>query len=342
MIKYICSKHFVAIKPGRLKQQTEEKRIMRMPYSFENKRINPDIKTGDLFNIHGMQDYYLNVTFRYRTKTWNGAIPIVSKYQGIDIPLTNDDIEDWVLRCYRALDPGKYQLWLNEQRNFWENKQAYDTQAVFDALDGTDSMTKWLCRKCGPVPESNPQPAARIKALKQMGYYIATEKMECPTCGGKQYFDLLIRLPRNPADNERRFAIPVSLQNKIKSVLPLRDACFGTSLKEKELIIDHKFPSSRWVNGETVNDASMSEEEIKHKFQLLTNQTNLQKERYCKQCVTSGKRGDFFGIKWFYEGDEQWRGTSKADENGCVGCCWYDLELWKEKFNEFLSRTRDE
>lgn len=24
-------------------------------------------------------------------------------------------------------------------------------------------MTKWQCRKCGPVPQANPQPAARIK-----------------------------------------------------------------------------------------------------------------------------------------------------------------------------------
>jgi hypothetical protein len=36
--------------------------------------------------------------------------------------------------------------------------------------------------------------------------------------------------------------------------------------------------------------------------------------------------GDFFGIEWFYEGDATWQGTSKADENGCIGCCRYDLE----------------
>ena len=298
-----------------------------MAYPFENKRFNPNVKTGELFQIHGMQDYYLGVTFRYTAKTWNGAIPIKSKYQGTDIPLTLDDVKSWTLRCYTELDPGKNQVWQNEQRQFWENKQAFDTQAVFDALNGTESLTKWQCRKCGPVPQSNPQPAARIKALKQMGYYIATIKRECATCGGKQYFDLLIRLPRHAADNEKRFTISVSLQNKIKSVLPLKDACFDSGQMPSELIIDHKFPYSRWVNGETVNETTMSNEEIEHKFQLLTNQTNLQKERYCKRCVTTGIRGDFFGIKWFYEGDERWRGSSKADERGCIGCCWYDLEL---------------
>ncbi len=311
-----------------------------MAYPFENKRINPNVKTGELFQIHGMQDYYLGVTFRYTAKTWNGAIPIKSKYQGTDIPLTLADVKNWTLQCYAELDPGKNQVWQNEQRQFWENRQAFDTQAVFDALNGMESLTKWQCRKCGPVPQSNPQPAARIKALKQMGYYIATVKRECATCGGKQYFDLLIRLQRNATNNEKRFTISVSLQNKIKSALPLKDACFDSAQMPSELIIDHKFPSSRWVNGETVNETTMSDEEIKNKFQLLTNQTNLQKERYCKRCVSTGTRGDFFGIKWFYDGDEKWRGASKADEKGCVGCCWYDLELWKKQFNQFLSKKK--
>lgn len=311
-----------------------------MAYPFENSRINANIRTGELFKIRGMADYYLAVTFRYTAKTWNGAIPIRSKYQAIEIPLTLEDVRAWTLSCYSELDPGKYKVWRDEQQHFWESKEAFETQAVFDALNGEDSLTKWQCRKCGPVPQSNPQPAARIKALKQMGYYIATIQKDCATCGGKQYFDLLIRLPRNPADNERRFAISVSLQNKIKNVLPQKDACFDSPQPGSELIIDHKFPSSRWVNGETVNATSMSSDEIKDKFQLLTNQTNLQKERYCNRCVASGIRGDFFGIKWFYAGDERWRGTSKADEKGCIGCCWYDLTLWKEKFNEFLLNAK--
>ena len=308
-----------------------------MSYPFENKRINANVKTGMLFQIHGMQDYYLEVFFRYPAKTWNGGIPIKSKYQGTDILLMPEDIESWALHCYTELDPGKNPLWQDVQRRFWESRQAFDTQAVFDALNGADSITRWHCRKCGPVPRSNPQPAARIKALKQMGYYIATMKLFCAACGGNQFFDLLIRLPRNPANNEKRFAISVSLQNRIKKVLPLKDACFDSAHTSSELIIDHKFPSSRWVYGETANETSMPDDEIKHKFQLLTNQTNSQKERYCKRCVLTGKRGDFFGIRWYYEGDEHWHGASKADEQGCVGCCWYDLEAWKEKFNQFLA-----
>lgn len=307
-----------------------------MPFLFENKRINTNIKTGKLFQIHGMTDYYLEVTFRYHAKVWCGAIPINSKYQGIDIPYTDEDVTNWTIHCYIELDPAKNSVWQEQQNAYWNNKEAYATKSVFDALNGSEQTTRWMCRKCGPVPKCNPQPAARIKALKQDGYFIATIKQQCPTCGGKQFFDLLIRLPRHAADNEKRNAISIKLQNRIKEVLPLKDVCFNTPLTPSEAVIDHKFPSSRWVNGESINELTMSEENIKNKFQILSNQTNLQKERYCKRCVLSGQRGDFFGINWYYEGNEKWNGSSKADEKGCIGCCWYDMAKWKTKFNDHL------
>jgi len=305
-------------------------------YPFENKRISTNVTTGDLFKIDKMTDHYIGVTFRYHAKVWNGAVPIISKYQGVDIPLTQEDVTVWLEHCYTELDPAKNRIWQGVQRAYWENKTSYDTQAVFDALNGDEDMARWLCRKCGPVPVSNPQPAARIKTLKQSGFFIVTRKMSCATCGGNQFFDLLIRLPRQAADNERRSSISISLQRKIKKTLPLIDVCFDRPHQASELVIDHKFPSSRWVQGETVNHTSMSEDEIRNKFQLLTNQTNLQKERYCNRCILTGKRGDFFGIEWYYDGDENWRGSSKADEKGCIGCCWYDLECWRIKFNEYL------
>lgn len=67
-----------------------EKKGKKMSYDFENKKINANVRTGELFQIHGMQDYYLGVTFRYHAKTWNGCVPIKSKYQGTDIPRTYD------------------------------------------------------------------------------------------------------------------------------------------------------------------------------------------------------------------------------------------------------------
>lgn len=134
-----------------------------MPHKFENRRINANIKTGEMFLIHGMQDYYLGVTFRYPEKTWNGCVPIKSKYQGTDIPLTDTDVTSWIEVCYTNLDPGRNGVWQDLQRKFWESKQAFDTQAVFDALNGVDVLTKWQCRKCGPVPKANPQSGPELR-----------------------------------------------------------------------------------------------------------------------------------------------------------------------------------
>ena len=86
------------------------------------------------------------------------------------------------------------------------------------------------------------------------------------------------------------------------------------------------------------NFTTMTDEQIEVKFQLLTQQTNLQKDRYCFRCFNENIRGDFFGIKWYSKGDEYWQGANKSDENGCVGCPWYDLADWKKKFNEHLSQ----
>ena len=308
-----------------------------MAYPFENKTINQNIKILNLFHIDKMEDIFLQVRFKYPRNVWNGAIPILAKYQGINIPLTSEDIEEWVVNCYDALDPSKYRQWQLIQDSFWNHRNSEDTKLVFDALNGNDDTTKWLCRKCGPVPQVNPQPGARIRSLKQMGYVIATMKLECQTCGNKQYFDILVRLPRKAADNQKRFTISNALRKKILTTLPNIDSCFDAPLDEKACIIDHKFPSSRWVNGETINETDMPDYAIRSKFQILSNQTNLQKERYCQRCVLEGKRGDFFGIKWYYEGNENWEGTSKADEKGCIGCPWYDLKKWKNEFNKHIN-----
>ncbi len=113
-----------------------------MSYSFENKKITADITINDLFNIEKMEDAYLSVRFKYQKVVWNGAIPINAKYQGINIPLTHEDVVEWVKSCYSTLEPAKFQLWQNEQRVFWENKNSEDTKLVFDALNGTESTTK--------------------------------------------------------------------------------------------------------------------------------------------------------------------------------------------------------
>ena len=309
-----------------------------MSEPFTKQRVNSFIVLGNILHIDKMQDIFLEVTFRYHTNIWNGAIPLFAKYQGVKVTLTKTDVYDWAGHCYAELDPGRCEVWQKEQNQFWEGKNAYSTQTVFNALNGKDVATKWLCRICGPVPKVNPQSAARIKKLKQYGYCVATKRQHCTNCGKDTHHDLLVRLSRQAANNEKRMAMPKSLEKRIKQLFFHKDACFDNILSDRELVIDHKFPSSRWVQGEEVNDIKMTDREIMQKFQLLTNQINLQKERYCQRCVLKGVRGDFFGIVWYYDGDNIWRGNSKADEKGCVGCCWYDIVLWKNKLTEHLNK----
>jgi hypothetical protein len=310
-----------------------------MPKEYEDIRIDQNIRTIREFKIHGMDDYYLEVSFRYAGRSvWNGCIPLQSKYNGVKIFRNKQDVSEWAKKCYGLLNPSNNTVWQNRQSDFWADIDAHDTHAVFEALNNGDVITSWLCRKCGPVPKVNPQPAARIKNLKERGFFIATKRRECANCGSTQFFDILIRLPIQAANNVRRENISARLRHRIKTLLQSVDACFDEKHKPSELIIDHKFPSARWIRGEAINNDDMTDDEIRKKFQLLTNQANLQKERYCNRCVQNGVRGDFFGIKWYSSGTSRWSGTSPSDERGCEGCCWYDLASWKNLFNDMFAR----
>ena len=113
-----------------------------------------------------------------------------------------------------------------------------------------------------------------------------------------------------------------------------------------ELIIDHRFPMERWGESEPPHLTSMSDEEIKKKFQLLKKDSsgnhNLLKSRSCERCIKIGKRGKPFGISFWYQGGEDWPSVHQRGaeaEEGCVGCGWYDFEAWREALNQKLAES---
>jgi hypothetical protein len=63
--------------------------------------------------------------------------------------------------------------------------------------------------------------------------------------------------------------IPVSLVQIILEVYAYTDAIEQRKRAAHELVIDHRFPMERWGDNEPPHLASMSESEIKQKFQLL-------------------------------------------------------------------------
>jgi hypothetical protein len=105
---------------------------------------------------------------------------------------------------------------------------------------------------------------------------------------------------------------------------------------------DHKFSEIRWddkTKSENPND--MTDDEIRTKFQLLTNQRNQQKREVCRNCYQTGVRGTVYGIPFFYEGSEEWDENipkiGKEAERGCYGCAWYDIAEWRKQLIERLS-----
>ena len=87
----------------------------------------------------------------------------------------------------------------------------------------------------------------------------------------------------------------------------------------------------------------MTDEEIRQKFQLLTNQRNQQKREVCRTCFQTGKRGAIYGINYYYAGTENWSEgcpVSGPDaERGCIGCGWYDMEAWRKALNDSIPKS---
>ena len=69
-----------------------------MGFSFENKQVNENIITYEVFQVDKMPDMFLEVEFVYpRTPTWRTCIPIYEKYQGIDYTKSpEDDVNEWI------------------------------------------------------------------------------------------------------------------------------------------------------------------------------------------------------------------------------------------------------
>lgn len=316
-----------------------------MAYSFENLKISKYIQTYTVFNVEKMPDIFLTVEFSYpKCGKYETCVPIYERYQGIDYTNSKkEDVVDWIESCYEQMAPTNSGVWNSGEAKYWKTKNAEQAKPLFDVLNKEDKyhLTEWLCRQCTDISAVNSQAASRIRALKQQhGYHIATKKCFCNVCNKITPHDMLLRIGKMKSGAKDKKSMPNSLKKRIKKLFAYTDACFNVTYPESSnaFIIDHKFPATRWAAGETTNYTSMSDEEITKKFQLLTNQTNMQKDRYCERCFEKGVRGDFFGIKWYPDGDEKWRGANNSDENGCKGCPWYDLKLWKKQFNDLLNK----
>ena len=260
------------------------------------------------------------------------------EYRRTAVSVETGDELAYVKRISEQLDPARFAEWKQAQEGFWreEHPGAHETKGFFDAL----AQNRWVCRKCS-LPQ-NPNWARRVQDLKDFGYTIATNtKRLCKTCGTNTTQLLLLPLERLPNPGNGYETWSPRLRARILAVLG------GVDVYENKpgraLLPDHKFPEIRWAQStKAVNPDDMSDQEIRAKFQLLSNQRNQQKREVCRDCFQTGRRGIMFGIPYFYEGTETWDATmpttGKDAERGCVGCAWYDVVEWRQHLTETVAQ----
>ena len=280
---------------------------------------------------------YLHVKFDYQDEVWEGWIPIEYRRTGISIKEEQTDILiTYLNKIYEQMHPQKKKEWIRIQESFWneEKKGASVTKQFFDSL----AKGGWQCVEC-TLPK-NPNWARRIQDLKEFGYTLATDtKRYCPHCGANKTHIIMLPIERGGANGNGYETWSPALRKKIIKVLGGVDVYEGVI--NPHCLPDHKFSEIRWdENTKAENLDSMTEEEIRQKFQLLSNQRNQQKREVCRNCYQTGKRGTIFGIPYFYEGNAEWDKSipqkGKAAEQGCIGCPWYDIETWRSRLIAYL------
>lgn len=275
---------------------------------------------------------YVEVRFTYPDcdSTWEGWVPIEYRRTGLFLQ-QEAEIKAHLEKVYEAMHPSRLAAWKAEQAHFWAERNAETTKAFYDILEEGG----WKCRAC-TLPQ-NPNFARRIQDLKEMGYTLATDtKHFCPHCGKNTTHLLLLPLPRVNADSNGYETWSKSLRKRIANVLTTVDVYDITS--NPHGCPDHKFSEIRWdENTLAENPDDMTDEQIRSKFQWLSNQHNLQKREACRKCYQTGKRAVCFGIPFFYQGTESWDASiptrGKEAEAGCIGCPWYDLAEWRRQLN---------
>ena len=212
---------------------------------------------------------YVHAIFHYPDagRTWDGWIPVEYRRTGVSIPEGDQAaLEARLNSVYAQLHPSRYAAWREEQDRYWSTSGSEVTKPIFYLLaDG-----QWHCRHCDI---NNPNFARRIQELKEMGYTIATHlNYRCPVCGDKRSTRLIL-LPMDRvelAGNGYETWTP-ALRKRIIRVLGGIDV-YENAPGRKNCLPDHKFSEIRWdaaTKGE--NPATMTDQEIRDKFQLLSN-----------------------------------------------------------------------
>ncbi|MDU7715360.1 MAG: hypothetical protein E7J93_03310 [Veillonella sp.] len=285
---------------------------------------------------------YLMVNFNYANEVQQRWVPVEYRRTGVSIrPGEDEKLISYLNKLYNELKPENYNNWLTHEMAWWdrEKKGAGVTREFFNALaDG-----KWKCQNC-ELP-NNPNWARRIQDLKEYGYTIATDtKRYCEKCKSNRTHLMLLPVPRCINNGNGYETWSPKLRKHILKTLNNYDV-YEAKISN-HCLPDHKFSEIRWdEDTKSENSDDMSDEEIRAKFQLLSNQRNQQKREVCRECFQTGKRGTIYGISFFYEGSQFWDKRfppkGKDAEAGCIGCAWYDIAKWREELINVIKKASE-
>ena len=286
------------------------------------------IEVFDIIENNKASEVYVKVSFIQNDGfRWDTYVPFVDRRAGLDIK-TEEELADYLKSLKQYFTPEAMENW--KQSELKRGLIGGDVTPIFFKvlLSFKEEFERF------PM---NPNSARRIQDIKDAGYTLAS----VPRAKGlKGYNRILLPIPIHSEMGYETFT--PQFKARVIRLLHERNAFEARVTPKKALIPDHKFSEVRWddeTKGE--NPMDMTDSEIVQKFQLLDNQRNQQKREVCRKCYQEGIRGTIYGIKYFYEGTEQWDSTipvkGKAAEQGCIGCPWYDIEEWRRQLNDKLN-----
>ena len=217
---------------------------------------------------------------------------------------------------------------------------------VFSVLEDHN----WHCRECEYEHVGSTQIAGGggIQGLERgnqsrPGIDIESGNHHCPRCDQTTRQD---KWTGNFVGAVAARSIPRDVASRIINLLEGKDIIDQVSRSHHQLTPDHKLPMIRWTEEESKRQSdytTLSDQDIKDRFQLLKKSNgrvsdNMIKSRACEKCYRTGKRGTPMGISHFYPGNPRWGPEDKKDPSGCVGCGWYDFEIWRKSLNEKLTQ----
>lgn len=273
---------------------------------------------------------YIHTVFSDNDYSIETMIPYV--YRRSNLELSSElQIASYLIGIESYFKKVKVINWMNKN-----NSENLDGDTVY-----SDFLRILINSGCREVPQNkfpqNNNPQKIIQTIKDRGFVLSV--LRGTKNNGYQTRYWILPLPRiNVMCYE---TMSDSFRKKVKATFNGINAFENKETNPNGILPDHKFPEIRWdENTYEENFEEMSETQIRQKFQLLDTQRNQQKREVCRACKKTQKRGEIFGIKFFYKGTEDWDPSipqvGKDAEKGCEGCPWYDIQEWRLQLQKVI------